>query len=156
MPRRQMKNSIRILVLGTCLLTGCMTSQQRFQQGLQTLHGQPLDMAIQRLGVPVGEENVAGMRMLVWSTNETRTDYVTQSTSASAGMFGGDKAKDYGARFEVKTPVIVHAHCTVKLRIDKDNIVRGSGYDGDLKVCRRYIHALHPDRSPLLLDLDRP
>ncbi|AOB30377.1 hypothetical protein AKI39_06210 [Bordetella sp. H567] len=151
-----MKNSIRILVLGSCLLTGCMTSQQRFQQGLQTLHGQPLQMAMQRLGVPVGEENIAGMRVLVWSLNETRTDYVTQSTSASAGRYGGEKPKEYGAQFAITTPVVLHAHCTVKLHVDHDNIVRGSGYDGNIKTCRRYIHALYPDRSPLLLDLDLP
>jgi hypothetical protein len=156
MPQREIKNSIRILVFSSLLLTGCMTVQQRLQQGLQSLHGQHLEVAMQRLGVPVGEEQVAGMRVLVWSTNETRTDYVTRSTTASAGILGGEKTRNYGTKIDITTPVIVHAHCTVKLRVGKDDIIQGSGYDGDLQACRRYIHALHPDLSPLVLDLDLP
>lgn len=156
MRRQKLKYGIRVLVLGSCLLAGCMTSQQRFQQGLQTLHGRHLEMAMQRLGIPVGEENVAGMRVLVWSVNEARTDYVTQSTAASGGLYNGHKYKDYGARIDVKTPVIVQAHCTVRLRVGPDDIVQGSDYSGDMRTCRRYIHALHPDVSPFILDGDIP
>ncbi|ANN71059.1 hypothetical protein [Bordetella bronchialis] len=140
-----MTQSTRILILATALLAGCATPQERLARGLRTLHGQHLEAAIQRLGVPVGEENVAGMRILVWSTNETRTDTVTQTTRASAGLFKGDKLKDIDASFSVQTPIVVHVHCTIRLRIGKDDIILGSDYNGDLWTCRRYIHALNPD-----------
>lgn len=144
-----MKNSIRILILGSALLTACTTNQQKLQNGLHALHGRHLEAAVQRLGVPVGEENVAGMRVVVWSLNETRTDYVTQTTRASAGIMGTDKFKDFDAEFSVDKPVIVHAHCTIRLRVGADNVITGSNYDGDIRTCRRYIRALNPD-DPLL------
>lgn len=137
-----MKKILQTLVFTSCLLAGCTTAQQRFQQGLQQLHGQPVETAMQRLGVPVGEERVAGTRVLVWSTDETRIDYVTQSAGGTLGMFGKATVEDYGARVYLETPVTVHAHCTVRLRVGDDDRILGSDYSGDLRTCRRYIRSL--------------
>jgi len=47
-------------------LEGCVTPGQ-FQDRLTALHGQPLSVAIDKLGLPTTEQTVAGLHLIRWS-----------------------------------------------------------------------------------------
>lgn len=54
------------ITLFPLILAGCVTPGQ-FREGIDSLYGKPMSVAVDKLGLPTSEQTVAGMRLVKWS-----------------------------------------------------------------------------------------
>jgi hypothetical protein len=54
------------IALSPLLLAACVTPGQ-FREGIDSLNGKPVSVAVDKLGLPTSEQTVAGMRLVKWS-----------------------------------------------------------------------------------------
>jgi hypothetical protein len=56
------------LLVGTAVLAGC-ASQNLIKKGTDQLVGQPIDVAVAKLGMPTEERTIADTKVYVWTTD---------------------------------------------------------------------------------------
>jgi hypothetical protein len=124
---------LRLIVLGLVLfVSGCVFSTM--EKGLDTLTGQHIDVAIDALGLPSAEMNVAGRRVIIWSTErnmvlpQTNTSY-TSGNVGSTPYYGSTTSTSYAPH---------HLSCVVKVEVDAEGIIKTWEYEGNLGACETY------------------
>ncbi len=128
---------IRRVVLGAIVavaLSGCSTFDT-LDTGLAGLVGQPLDVAISRLGYPDGSMNVADTTVYVWGhdTSVTMPQYGSQTTSGYVGNTPFSSTT-YG---QTGTST-VNYECTIRLGVNQQNVIVRYDWEGNLGGCMRY------------------
>jgi hypothetical protein len=119
------------------LLTGCMT-WGGFQQNLGTLIGEPLDVAINRLGYPNAERQIAGHHVYVWSSNSTGVIAMPQTTYGTATAFNRFGTAHVVGNTTSFVPMAVGYNCEIDLEVDTADRIRSYQYNGNIGGCRGY------------------
>ncbi|MGC1497815.1 MAG: hypothetical protein WA790_18570 [Sulfitobacter sp.] len=132
-------------VLCALLLSACTTFED-IDQGLSLLEGRPIDDLIGILGFPDGEQNIAGRKLVVWSSsqNVTTVTPVTNYSSGTANAYGtgGYAYGTYSGTTTSYVPSTVNYNCTIKVQIDRANRIVGHDFEGNIGGCERYAQAI--------------
>lgn len=127
-----------VLLLGL-LLTACATSFDTFDRALPKLKGQNIKVAINYLGIPDQEYEIAGKKVYVWSTTGTNP-FPTAITTTTDGTAGNKPFKATSTTYAYDpTPL----GCKVKIATDNE-IVTNIEYDGNNGPCFKYSDRLKP------------
>lgn len=134
-----MKKTISVIaMLG---LTGCATWGQ-LDEGLDSLVGRPLDVAITKLGYPATEQTIAGRKLYRWGNSTQGMAYMPSTTTTSGILGVGARAVPYTATTDGGSYVPVSYACNLTLATNSAGIVISYQYEGNLGGCERYINAL--------------
>lgn len=114
-------------------LTGCVTFGD-LDRGLQSLVGQPLDRAVDVLGYPTTQLQVAGDTVYVWSVDRRGTLLMPQTTT----MNGYVGTTPVGGSATTMQAVPMHGDCTIKLGVGADNVVKRYDWEGNHMGCDSY------------------
>jgi len=118
---------------------GCMSmSWEPMDEGLAALQGRHLDAAIDVLGLPSNERQIAGRKLFVWSTTSTGLLF-NPATSTTSGNFGTVPYSQI-TNFSSFTPV--GYECEISLQVDEQNVIQRFQYSGNLGGCRVYMERL--------------
>lgn len=133
---------LMFLSVAAAALSGCATWGQ-MDDGLRGLVGQPIDAAVAKLGYPNGEQNIAGMKLVVWSSSSSGVMMLPQ-TARNYGTVNTSRAgfANYSSTTTYSAPVPYNYSCEIKVRVDERSIIQGYDYSGNLGGCSRYINAL--------------
>jgi hypothetical protein len=131
---------------GAIVLSGCVTFGQ-FDQGLASLVGRPIDVAVSVLGFPTGEQTLVGHHLVQWGRSTqgfmpmttSSQAYGTISTSKGWGAYSGMTAQT--------SYVPVNFNCSITLQINEANTVVSYQYSGNLGGCKGYIRSLNAYRK---------
>lgn len=120
-------------------------------KGLPRLKGEHIDTAINYLGMPDEEQQIAGRKVYVWGhqNSGSYTTPVTQNHSYTAYGYGGP----YTARGTTTSYVTQNYNyvCTIKLIVNKKDIIQSSEYEGNEGGCEYFasgISQLIKDTEP--------
>lgn len=128
--------------LALLLTTGCATWSD-LDQGLRSLHGQPLSVAISKIGYPTDERQIAGMRLVSWSSSKSGIRYVQQSSTTYGTAYSKSEGKTkYSTTTNYMVPQAYRKSCEITLQVSERNIIQASQYQGDIGGCWNYITAL--------------
>ena len=132
-----MKNLYFLLVL---FVAAC--SFGRLEAGLPLLKGRNIETAIQYLGIPDAQMEIAGRDVFVWN-NAYSVNSVTPVTSYSnATAYGyGGMATAYGT----STAYVPETHnysCTIKAIADKEGIINSLQYEGNEGGCSTFVSSM--------------
>lgn len=130
------------------VLCGCVTWAQ-MDAGLQRLHGRPLSAAIDRLGYPSGERDVAGMKLVTWSTRNSGTMYLPQTATGQATAYNPYTGyTTYTTTTSYLAPMAYNYQCEITMHVNEGGIIVGTQYQGNMGGCSSYIKALdRPDST---------
>jgi hypothetical protein len=122
----------RLLV--ALLVAGC-SSTVVLDRELPKLVGQPVDVAVQKLGMPTSEQTIMGRKVYVWSNTEQDV-----SLAPAFGMttMGGPRT----AQTTALVPVATSGTCIVRLAVDDRGIIRSAEHQGDSDACYRWSNRL--------------
>lgn len=124
------------LLIATSLLCACAFSVM--EKGLNSITGQHVDVAIDALGLPSGEMNIAGRRVLVWSTQ--RNMVLPQTTSSNTtGTFGTTPDRSATTYSGYST---TRLSCEIKMTIDTSDRIQTWEFEGNQGACQTYADRL--------------
>lgn len=126
-------------------LSGCATFGQ-LEEGLKNLQGQPLSVAVAKIGYPSSERQVAGMRLVEWGRSNTAVGTMPVTSTTNGYAQAGSHVASFGATTTANAPVLLNFQCHITLEVDAKNIIQGAQYDGNLGGCEPYILALKPKK----------
>lgn len=128
------------LIFTTALLSGC--AMQTLEKALPQFEGKKIDYAINYLGYPDQELDVADKKVYVWSHQSTGSMPITTSKptyNTTYGAFG--PITTYGTTSETNY-VPVSRECKIKLITDKKHKVLSTEFEGNESGCNRYADRL--------------
>lgn len=140
-----MKSRMIAGLAGAAVLTGCVTFGQ-MDEGLRNLQGQPLSVAVAKIGYPSSERQVAGMRLVEWGRSSTAIGSMPVTSTTTGYAQAGSQIGTYGATTTSSAPMLLNFQCHITLEVDAKNIIQGGQYDGNLGGCEPYILALRPKK----------
>ncbi|WP_155122689.1 hypothetical protein [Burkholderia ubonensis] len=126
-----------LIALAPMALAGCMT-WGGFEQNLTSLVGEPLDVAVSKLGYPNGERNVAGHHIYVWSSSSTGIVTMPQTSYGTATAFNSFGSTTAFGSTTTYVPMAVGYNCEIDLEVDMANRIRSYQYNGNIGGCMRY------------------
>lgn len=110
------------------------------------LNGRPIDDLINVIGFPDGEQEIAGRRIVFWSSsqNVTTTTPVTNYSYGTANAYGagGSTFGSYSGTTTSYIPTTVNYNCTIKVQIDQSNRILGHDFEGNIGGCELYAQAI--------------
>jgi hypothetical protein len=126
----KLKSIIALAALG---IAGCTTFQD-VENNLRVFKGQPLDYAIEQIGLPSRELNIAGRKVYIWE-NASSGSYMSQAPMTTTTRVGFQTVNTYGS-----VPVVQNYsyECKISMEVDKSNVVSRIEYEGNLGGCERY------------------
>lgn len=128
---------IVVIAVISVLLVACATEQ--LNSGLRSLVGSNIQMAINVMGYPDSEREVAGQKIYLWSTN--RTDVLPMATTATtAGAVGGTPY--YGTTTGMEL-VPFTAACKVQIAVNAQGVIQTFQWEGNEAGCARYARRFH-------------
>jgi hypothetical protein len=138
--------NFRVLSLGAVapllmLLAGCITNQA-FSERLNSLVGEPIDVAISKLGYPSGERQVAGHHIYIWSVDRNGTIFVPQQSYASGYATGPFGMTTYQATGTTMQAMPVNYACEIDIEVDIENRVQSGQFSGNQGGCRPFYSRL--------------
>jgi len=104
-------------------------------QGLATLQGQPLARATSLLGEPTGEIRIGGRHTVYWQKSYAE-HYAAPSVIRTVSGNSDQRASEETESLKLKTR---NHTCTVKLSLDKDQIISNAVMDGDPAACNTLV-----------------
>lgn len=132
------------IVLNMCtvafLLTGCAT--QKLNDGLPHLIGKPVKYAVSYLGFPDGQQVIGGYNVYVWGVSKTYTSMQTVTNPFTVSGYGYNGGYSYSGTTTSQVPQTYNYSCTIRLVVDKDDIVRASDWKGNEGGCSHYSGAM--------------
>lgn len=128
------------LLFSLLLLSACVTDQ--LDNGFARLRGQPLSVAIDRLGVPTSERTLAGRHVYTWTTSQMVSTYQPSSTVSTVKVPTGTGKSTYSGTSIGGTTVQTNATCKIDIEVDSREIIRNASYDGEVRACGIYAQAL--------------
>ena len=135
-----MKTAISALAI--LLLSGC--AMQTLEKALPQFEGKKIDYAINYLGYPDQELDVAGKKVYIWSHESTGSMPITTSKpnySTSYTPYGA--ISTYSTTTETNY-VPVSRECKIKLITDKKHKVLSTEFEGNEGGCNGYAKKLKP------------
>jgi hypothetical protein len=131
----------RLLVLPVAV---CMSACafNALNEGLPRLINEPVERAVEVLGLPNQRMDMGSFSVYVWDTSYSATIPVYQtSTSTTTGTVG--TVPVYGTTTTGRTNYVpVQYQCQIKLQVDSFNIVKRWEYFGNQGGCQRYVGGL--------------
>lgn len=103
-------------------LAGCISGPM--QKGTDSLLGHNIQFAIDKLGFPSGQREIAGGTVYVWAAN--RGSVATVMPTGNGGGFG--MAAQY--------------YCIIQLGTDSNGTITRTQWEGNLAGCAHYANAL--------------
>jgi hypothetical protein len=100
---------------------------QRAGSGTTDMVGQPVDIAVQKLGPSTSQETISGQQVYVWSHSNQNAPF-SQSV-----WFGGPSAL-------ASVPTV--PTCTVRITVDAGGIIRRAEHQGGVDVCYPLLNKL--------------
>ncbi|MBL8637820.1 MAG: hypothetical protein JNN09_04915 [Alphaproteobacteria bacterium] len=132
------------LVLNLCamtvLLTGCAT--QKLNEGLPYLIDKPVKYAVSYLGYPNAQQTIGGNDVYVWGVSETFTAMQTVSNPFSVSGYDYGGGYSYSGTTTSQVPQTYNYSCTIRLVVDKKEIVRMADWRGNEGGCSHYADAM--------------
>jgi hypothetical protein len=123
------------------LLAGCITNQA-FSERLNTLVGEPIDVAISKLGYPSSERQVAGRHLYVWSVDRNGTILVPQQSYANGYSTGPFGTTTYQATATTMQAMPVNYVCEIDFEVDMADRIRSFQFSGNQGGCRPFYSRL--------------
>lgn len=127
---------IAVLLAASVGLSGCAMSA--IQKEMDSLTGQHVDVLISKLGLPSGEAQVAGRRVLIWSTDAT---LVLPQTSTS-NTYGSVGSTPYYGTTTHTSYNATQLSCTIKVSVDHEMLVQYWEAEGQQGACQRFASRL--------------
>ena len=119
-------------------LGGCVS--QNMNAGLQSLVGQNIRAAIDRIGYPDGQQVILGDKVYVWGVSQNAVMPMT-NTNFTSGSVGGVPV--YGTTTSTNY-VPVNYNCKIQIATDANDIIKRYQWSGNMGGCARYANALKP------------
>jgi hypothetical protein len=124
-----------VFMLGLCGCAGGIISD-----GLTALEGQPVDAAIDYLGLPSAELTVANRKVVVWSLN-----FTALLPQTSVGNYSGQVGGQPTSGSTVSTGLVaVPTGCTIRLGLDDQDLINYWEVEGTQGGCESYASRLAP------------
>ena len=130
-----------IISLAVLALSGCATWGQ-MEDGLASLQGKPLNVAVNTLGYPSGERTIAGRRLVVWSNQSRGVMFVPQTATTYGNVNALGAAGTYNQTTSYSSAVPLDYQCEIVLEVGTNDIIQGYQYQGNLGGCNNYINSL--------------
>lgn len=128
-------------------LTGCVATYGQFNEGLDSLVGQPLTVAIDAFGMPKGEKKIAGKRYVQWGRTEAGTIALENETKTYATYHSPMGGGHVVQKDKTTTVAPVTYTCSLILRVSSTSVIENYEYDGDYRGCDDYIYRLNRYRE---------
>ena len=140
---------MRIAILAASLaLSACATTGQQasadLDSGLNALVGQPVQVAVARLGAPIGAAPVGDETVYGWGQGFTSTE----ATHPTPGFI--DAANQQGGVFPPPRRTVQN-DCVIRMTVGADGLIRDWDYHGNKRGCAAYAERL---AGPALARLD--
>lgn len=123
-----------IIALFTFMLTGCAHQHlgQIHDQG--QLLGQHVDVLVNRLGPPDGEQVLLGQRWVIWNSEKNVVLY-QPTTTTHQGNVGGTS---YSGTSTTPNFNNMHTACRFRVAVDDEYKITRTAHDGQQAACRRF------------------
>lgn len=134
-----MKRALVALFAALCL-SGCNTFKD-MDAGINSLVGQNIDVAFQRLGYPNQEGQLAGKTVYVWgvSRQSNMTLFTPRTTTGYVG------ATPFSYTTNTITNVPIREECTLRVFVDPaTKLITYSDWEGNIAGCQRYAGRIKP------------
>jgi hypothetical protein len=118
-------------------LTGACTSFGDLDENLPKYVGKPVDLIVQRIGLPHGEVNVMNTKSYVWNSQAQGTFVIPTTTTGYVGT--------RPVQLTTYTPQTHHWACTLRIIVDAANIVTNWSYEGNNQACYTFSERLITD-----------
>src|SRR4249919_3804166 len=128
-----MKLRISLAALVIAALSGCSTFGN-LDSGLSALNGRNIHDAINVLGYPASQQQIAGQTVYTWSIDNS-TQYQMPNTTTTSGYAGG---VPFSATTTGTQAVNMSYLCTIKLGTDSDGRIVNYDWSGNLAGCDRW------------------
>lgn len=134
-----MKKAILIALLP---LVACTTTES-LRTGWERMRGQPIDVAVDKLGVPQSERTIAGRHVYTWTASHTVPlyDQTVGVTTGSANLPAGQAT--YSSLTTTGGLVPTNLSCKIDIEVDRENVMRKLYYDGSIGGCSQFAEALN-------------
>lgn len=126
-----------LLLVAAFVLAGC-TSFSVLDKEMPKLVGQPIDVAVSKLGFPNAEQTIMGKKVYTWSTTETGTSIVP-TTSYSTAYVGTTPISAQTTTYSTQDYTL---SCTLRVIVDDKGIVQNFNYTGNNGACFTYSNRL--------------
>lgn len=128
------------LILTVVLLSSC--ALQTLQNGLPYLVGQPIEAAVNVLGLPNSKTEMAGYTIYEWGNQFSSTIPITQAnTSYTTGYVGTTPVSGSTTSYNTNY-VPINNQCRIKLAVDADGIIQRWEYFGNQGGCQYYANGV--------------
>ncbi|WP_176322436.1 hypothetical protein [Burkholderia vietnamiensis] len=133
-----MKKAILIALVPLVACTG----MESLRTGWEQMRGKPVDVAIEKLGVPQSERTIAGHHVYTWTTSHTVPlyDQTVGVTTGSANLPAGQAMYSSLTTTGGFTPT--NLSCKIDIEVDRDNLMRKLYYDGSIGGCAAFADRL--------------
>jgi hypothetical protein len=130
----------RIITLFIVALSfgGCVS--KNMNEGLQSLMGQNIHAAIDRIGYPDVQQVILGDKVYVWGVSQNAVMPMT-NTNFTSGSVGGVPV--YGTTTSTSY-VPVNYNCKIQIATDANDIMKRYQWSGNMGGCAHYANALKP------------
>jgi hypothetical protein len=131
---------MRLAIIAASLaLAACATTTQQasadLDRGLNAMIGQPVAVAVARLGQPLGTAPVGADRLYAWGQG-----FQSAELASPSGSFI-DAADAQGGVFPpARRPV--ENGCAIRAVVGADGLIRGWDHQGNARGCRAYVERL--------------
>lgn len=138
-------------VLFSVILSGCATFGQ-MEDGLHGLIGQDVSAAVNVLGFPSSEREIAGMKLVEWGRSNSAAIMMPTTSTTTGYAQSGVRTATFSSATTSAVPMNLNFQCHIALQVDSNNVIRRYQYEGNLGGCAPYIRALKQsaDNSSLL------
>ncbi|MFI4976194.1 MAG: hypothetical protein ACHP84_16775 [Caulobacterales bacterium] len=128
-----MRNLI-VCIAAAAALAGCATTAD-LDAGLSSLVGQPVKVAMDRLGPPTGQSEQDGEKVYFWASNQDvsfTTPAGTENTYGAAGAM-----PELTKQPETVSPP-VNFRCEIMITVGGDEKIKSYHWSGNLDGCSSY------------------
>jgi hypothetical protein len=132
----RMEKTMRVAIVASSLvLSACTTPAQQastdLKKSLDAMVGQPVEVAIARLGEPIASVPVGSDSVYGWGYGFTRTEF----SNAAPGWI--DAASAEGGVFPAPRRA-VHDGCVIRMVVGGDGRIQDWNHQGNDRSCRDY------------------
>jgi hypothetical protein len=128
---------MRYVLLLALALAGC-TSFSVLDREMPKLVGQPIDVAVQKLGFPNNEQTIMGQKVYTWNTSQSSFS-VVPTTSVTTAYVGTVPVQATTTSFTTEDSSL---SCVLRLIVDDKGIIRRYTYTGNNGACFTYSNRL--------------
>ena len=119
---------------------GCAT--QVLDEELPKYSGRHVDALISMLGLPDGEQMVAGRRIIVWHNSRSGSYSVPQYNTGTANTYGYGGSSTTNYSYTTYRNQSYNYTCTIKAVLNEKNIVQYLEYEGNQGGCLAFSRRL--------------